>query len=125
MEGACQGDLLRVGQRLRSAAFPAARPRRRPAGMRPLPDQVALELGQRPEDVEDQLAARGRRTICSVRLLKPTRRPASSDTVAIRRWSDLSRRSRRQTTRPSPFLRKCVRRVRYAGAWTAKPTPPP
>jgi hypothetical protein len=29
--------------------------------MGPLPDQVPLELGQRPEDVEDQLAARGRR----------------------------------------------------------------
>ena len=28
--------------------------------MGPLADQVALELGQRPEDVEDQLAAGGR-----------------------------------------------------------------
>lgn len=37
------------------------RPRRSETGHRPLADQLALELGQRAEDVKDQLAARSRR----------------------------------------------------------------
>jgi EAL domain-containing protein (putative c-di-GMP-specific phosphodiesterase class I) len=44
----------------RPAAFPAARPCRRQARHGALGDQLALELGQRGEDAEDQLAGGGR-----------------------------------------------------------------
>ncbi len=41
-----------------SRVLPAWRsPRRRQSCVNALPDQGALELGQRPEDVEDELAA--------------------------------------------------------------------
>ena len=43
-----------------SRVLPARRsPRRGQSCVDALPDQVALELGQRPEDVEDELAAGG------------------------------------------------------------------
>lgn len=44
----------------RSAALPAACPRRRQARHRALCDQLALELGECGEDAEDQLASGGR-----------------------------------------------------------------
>ena len=46
----------------RPAAFPAARPRRGQARYGALSDQLALELGQRGEDTENQLAG-GRRGV--------------------------------------------------------------
>ena len=59
VERAGQRQLLGIGQLLRPPAESPPRPRRGEPGVGPLPDQVALELGQRPEDVEDELAARG------------------------------------------------------------------
>ena len=52
-------DLLGVNQLLRAAANPSAGTSRRQTGIGALLDQGPLELGQRPEDVEDQLAAGG------------------------------------------------------------------
>src|SRR3954451_12717711 len=43
------------------AALPPAGPRRGEAREGPLPDDIPLELGQGPEDVEDELAAAVRR----------------------------------------------------------------
>src|SRR3954454_15123132 len=44
-------------QQLRPPAEPAPRPRRTQPGLGTLADEVALELGERPEHVEDQPAA--------------------------------------------------------------------
>jgi hypothetical protein len=45
-------------QLLRAASQTAAGPGGGESGLGPFADQVPLELGQLPEDVEDQLAAR-------------------------------------------------------------------
>src|SRR5512135_231284 len=54
------GHLCLLGvQRLGPATQPSPGPRRGKPRLRALPDQVPLKLGQRAEDVEDQLAAAG------------------------------------------------------------------
>src|SRR2546430_3239417 len=51
--------LLLVVEVAGPAALPPAGPRRGEAREGPLPDEVPLEFGQGPEDVEDELAAAG------------------------------------------------------------------
>src|SRR3954471_19432065 len=53
--------LLLVVEMAGPAAHPPAGPRRGEACEGPLPDDIPLELGQGPEDVEDELPAAGRR----------------------------------------------------------------
>src|SRR4051794_13648307 len=53
--------LLLVVELAGPATLPPAGPRRGETREGPLPDDVPLELGQGPEDVEDELPARGRR----------------------------------------------------------------
>ena len=53
-----QLQLLGIGQLLRPPPESSTGACRGQPGMGPLPDQIALELGQGAEDVEDELAAR-------------------------------------------------------------------
>ena len=53
-------DLLLVHRR-RTSALPPSGASRLKAGLSPLPDHLALELGERAEDMEDEFAARRRR----------------------------------------------------------------
>ena len=65
-------------------------------------DEVAFELGQGGEDVEDELAAGVVVSIASCRLRNPTPRSARPVTVSTRWRSERPRRSSCQTTRVSP-----------------------
>ena len=55
----------------RSTALSTSGSGRRNTCIRSLTDEVTLELGQCPEDVEDQLPPELVVSICSVRLLNP------------------------------------------------------
>lgn len=55
-EGACQLQLLRIGKLLCAPAQAAPRSRRHQPSVGALPNHVALELGLRAEEVEDELA---------------------------------------------------------------------
>ncbi len=55
-----RGFLLLLIDALGPSAFPPARPRRGQPRGGALADEVALELGQRREDVEDEFATGGR-----------------------------------------------------------------
>lgn len=91
------------------AAGPAARASPRPGtrqpGLRPLPDHFALELGQCPEQVENQLAARSGRVDL---LAQAAKAPACLCQVADgfnQVPSERPSRSSRQTTKVSPLRR--------------------
>jgi hypothetical protein len=56
-----QRQLLRVGQLLRPTPFASPGSRRGQTRLGPLADEIPLELGQGPENMEDQLAPRCRR----------------------------------------------------------------
>jgi hypothetical protein len=58
-------------QHRRSAAAAAAGPGRGQPRAGPLPDEVAFELGQRGEDVEDELAAGGGGVDCLLQAAEP------------------------------------------------------
>jgi hypothetical protein len=86
----------------RPAAHPASCLRRGETRLCPVPVHIPLELGQRPEDMEDQLAAAGRRVGLLGQALE-------ADAAFVERGHDLDRylserpnRSSRQTTRMSP-----------------------
>jgi len=70
-----------------------------------LDDQLADELGQRGEDVEDQSAAAVVVSRASCRLLKPTPCLRGVPTIPIRSAKDRDSRSRLGTTRVSPGRR--------------------
>src|SRR4051812_5133129 len=59
IEGAGEFHLLGISQLLRPATQASPRASRGKTRMRPFPNQIALELGQGPEDVEDEFAAWG------------------------------------------------------------------
>ena len=92
-----------VGKGRRPAAGPAPGPRGLEPGLRALVDDRALELRQRPEDMEDELAP-GRGGVDGFReRAQADLRPESSSTVSISCLSERARRSSFQTTSVSPF----------------------
>ena len=71
-------------------------------GAGPFADEVAFELGQGGEHMEDKLAAGVVVSMASCRLRNPTPRSASPVMVSTRWWRERPRRSSFQTTRVSP-----------------------
>jgi hypothetical protein len=68
------------------------------------PCQVSLKLRKRAKDMKDQFSAAG----CGINILSQAFKPnvplSRSVMVAMRCGRDLPKRSKRQTTRVSPFL---------------------
>ncbi len=61
IERSSELELLGIGQLLRPTTQSSTSARRGKARLRPLPDQVAFELGQGAKDMEDELPAGGGR----------------------------------------------------------------
>src|SRR5262249_36046983 len=87
---------------LGASAFATSGTRRRQTCIRALTDQVALKLGQRCEDVEDQLPPEVVVSSCSCKLRKPTPRLSSDCIVSTRCVNDRPSRSSFHTTSVSP-----------------------
>jgi hypothetical protein len=86
---------LSCGEDFWSAAYPSSGSGCNKSCLCPLPDQVSLKLSKRTKDMENQLppAGGGINVFCQASVI-----------VAIRWGRDRPKRSKRQTTRVSPFL---------------------